>query len=97
MLIGQVHVCRLLFKVISKIKESSRNGILRRKLEEERMASVKCYANIIIKNLQRIKNFGSHNFLHLSENHLEDYIKTSDFKKLIKVCEDYMKKYEASD
>ena len=33
MLIGQIHVCRMLFKIITKIKNSSKEGVLIKKLQ----------------------------------------------------------------
>lgn len=96
MLIGQVHVCRMLYKIISKIKTSSKQGVLKKKLEEDKKKLIQCYANIIIKNIHKIKNFASNNFLYLPDHHLEEYVQTNDYKKLVQVCKDYIKKYETS-
>lgn len=96
-LIGQIHVCRLLYKILATTNKSKKNGILAQTLESEQKILMKCYCNIMVKILDRLSNYISNNFLHLPSQHTLIYVESGEYKKLKKVCEDYKRKYEKSE
>lgn len=46
--------------------------------------------------MYEVKNFGSNNFLKLHPAHLDAYVMSSEYKKLRKVCSEYIERYSKS-
>jgi hypothetical protein len=93
MLISEVHFCRFLFKLLQKIKESTRLGLLKGVHREEIDRINDNYTAIIRRKIQQLLAFKDHNFLKCEG--YREYRWTSDCDKLIKIAKEYSERYRA--
>ena len=91
MLISEVHFCRFLYKLLQKIKESSKVGVLKgaQKQDIERVHA--CYATVIKQKIDQLLAFKDQNFLRCEG--YREYRWTSDCDKLIKIAREYSERY----
>jgi hypothetical protein len=93
MLISEVHFCRFLFKLLQKIKESSKAGLLKGAHREEIDRIHKNYTAIIKSKIENLLAFKDHNFLQCEG--YREYKWTSDCDKLMKIAREYSDRYKA--
>jgi hypothetical protein len=91
LLIGEVHFCRFLFKLSGQIKESWLTGLL--KDSPCTSPLLQSFTQVIEQKVTRLRNFESENFLDIGGEKYEEYRRTSDFRKLIKIAKDYYERY----
>jgi hypothetical protein len=91
LLIAEVHFCRFLYKLSGQIKESCLTGLL--KDSPCTNPVLQCFTQIIEQKVTRLRNFESHNFLDIGGEKYEEYRRTSDYRKLIKIAKDYYERY----
>ena len=91
-LISEIHLCRYLFKLLGRIKESSQKGILRNfKYEVETLE--RKYTMFIKHKVDKLISFEHLNFLNIDESSYREYKETSDFKKILKISKEYKDRY----
>jgi hypothetical protein len=55
----------------------------------------KSFTNIIEMKVNRLREFEKENYLQIEKCKYEEYRKTSDYKKLIKIAKDYYDRYSS--
>jgi hypothetical protein len=91
-LVSEIHFCRFLFKLLSKISESSRKGLLQQSSEEVE-AIMRNYTAIIRHKIDNLTRFSSSNFIGATA--YEDYKECADYAKLMKIAKEYRERYSA--
>lgn len=71
-LISEIHFCRYLFKLLSKIKESSQRGIISQFSLESHHVEKK-YTMFIKHKIEKLISFSNENFLGLDEHTYREY------------------------
>jgi serine/threonine protein kinase len=93
LLIAEVHFCRFLFKLSGQIRESCLTGLLKDCARTD--ALLRCFTRIIELKVTRLRDFEAANFLDIGAEKYEEYRRTSDFRKLVKIAKDYYERYSA--
>lgn len=93
LLIAEVHFCRFLYKLYGRIKESMGVGLFSDNMRTNYL--FKSFTNIIETKVGRLKEFERRNYLDIESQKYDEYRKTSDYKKLIKIAKDYHERYSS--
>jgi hypothetical protein len=91
LLIAEVHFCRFLYKLSCQIKESTLTALFKENPQTNRL--LLCFTQIIEQKVTKLKNFESENFLGIDSGKFEEYKRTTDHKKLVKIAKDYYNRY----
>jgi hypothetical protein len=85
-LITEVHYCRFLFKLMQKVKESSKVGLLSQVPAAVCEGLMNNYAGIIRHKINQLNNY-------IGCEGYAEYKKSSDFDKLMKIGKEYADRY----
>jgi hypothetical protein len=91
-LICEVHFCRFLFKLMQKMKDSSKIGLLSEVRMEVYEQLMRNYAGIIKHKIDQLTSFGSDNYIKCEG--YADYKTSSDYDKLMKIAREYSDRYK---
>ena len=89
-LVSEIHFCRFLYKLLGKIIESGKKGLLQN-LSSEVEAIVMDYVGIIKHKIDNLVSFSSQNFLNIQG--YEEYKEGGDYTKLMKIAKEYKERY----
>lgn len=91
-LVSEIHFCRFLFKLLMRIGESSRKGLLEASSSEVDNIT-RSYVGIIRHKVDRLVSFTTNNYINCTC--YEEYKNTSDYHKLIKIAKEYRERYSS--
>lgn len=87
-----MHFCRFLFKLMQKMRESSKIGLLSQVNPEVYDGLMRSYAGIIRHKIEQLNSFESDNYINCEG--YADYKQSSDYEKLMKIAKEYNDRYK---
>lgn len=88
--ISEIHFCRFLFKLLTRIKESMKSGLLQYSHNEVENI-IYDFTGIIKHKIENLINLKTANII--SPSSYEEYKDTNDYAKLMKISKEYKERY----
>lgn len=90
-LISEIHFCRFLYKLLARVGESKKSGLLREASVLAEQVTYD-YMGIIKHKIDNLISFRNNNYVGV--NGYEEYKVTCDCQKLMKIAKEYKERYQ---
>jgi serine/threonine-protein kinase ULK2 len=90
-LISEIHFCRFLYKLLGRITESKKGGLLGEAGQVAEQVTYD-YMGIIKHKIENLLGFKNKNYIGVGG--YEEYKQTADYQKLMKIAKEYKERYQ---